>query len=99
VGDFPIVAEVRSRGLMVALDFADPERRSQPLDRKFVASLNTRALDKGYIAVAKDSVFRLAPPLCISAAEVDELAHLVGETVRDLQDEATRSARSRVATV
>ena len=98
VGDFSIVGEVRSRGLMVALDFVDPERRNQPLDRKLVASLNTRALDKGYIAVAKDSVFRLAPPLCISAAEVDELAHLVGETVRDLQDAATRSAPSQIAT-
>ena len=97
VGDFPIVGEVRSRGLMVALDFVDPARRSQPLDRKLVASLNTRALDKGYIAVAKDSVFRLAPPLCITAAEVDELAQLVGETVRDLQDEATRPARSQIA--
>jgi len=81
---------------MVALDFADPGRRDRPLDRNLVARLNTRALDKGYIAMAKDSVFRLAPPLCISAGEVDELAQLVGETVRDLQDEVTRSVRSRV---
>jgi hypothetical protein len=29
---------------------------------------------------------------------VDELANLVGETVRELQDEVTRSARSQVAT-
>jgi adenosylmethionine-8-amino-7-oxononanoate aminotransferase len=42
-------------------------------------------------------VFRLAPPLCISATEVDELAHLVAETVRDLQDAATRSARKQTA--
>jgi len=98
VRDCAIVGEVRSRGLMLALDFADPDHRAQRLDAKLVASLNTRALDKGYIAVAKDSVFRLAPPLCISAAEVDELAQLVGETVRELQDEVTRSSRSQVAT-
>jgi adenosylmethionine-8-amino-7-oxononanoate aminotransferase len=98
VSDCAIVGEVRSRGLMVALDFCDPERRDRPLARERVASLNTRALDKGYIAMAKDSVLRLAPPLSISAGEVDELAQLVGETVRDLQDEVTRSTRSRVAT-
>ena len=98
VRDCAIVGEVRSRGLMLALDFADPDHRGQRLDAKLVASLNTRALDKGYIAVAKDSVFRLAPPLCISAAEVDELANLVGETVRELQNEVTRAARSKVAT-
>ena len=97
VGDLPIVGEVRSRGLMVAIDFTDPGRRDRPLDRERVASLNTRALDKGYIAMAKDSVLRLAPPLCISAGEVDELAQLVGETVRELQDEVTRSARGKVA--
>jgi putrescine aminotransferase len=98
VRGFGIVGEVRSRGLMVAIDFAEPDHRGKPLESKLVASLNTRALNKGYIAVAKDSVFRLAPPLCISAAEVDELAQLVGETVRELQDEVTRSARSQVAT-
>ena len=95
---YDIVGEVRSRGLMLALDFADPKRRSQRLDGKLVASLNTRALNNGFIAMAKDSVFRLAPPLCISASEVDELAHLVGETVRELQDEVTRSARNQTAT-
>lgn len=97
VGGYPIVGEVRSRGLMVAIDFADPERRDQPLDAKLVTSLNTKALDRGYIVVAKDSVLRLAPPLCISAAEVDELSQLVGETVGDLQDEVTRSAHNRAA--
>ncbi len=97
VRDYPIVGEVRSRGLMLALDFADPDQRGQPLDNKLVASLNTRALNRGYVAAAKDSVFRLAPPLCITASEVDELAHLVGETVHELQDEVTRSGRSRAA--
>lgn len=97
VRDCAIVGEVRSRGLMVAVDFADPEHRERPLDARRVASLNTRALDRGFIAMAKDSVLRLAPPLCISAAEVDELAHLVSETVRELQDEVTRSASSAIA--
>ena len=45
--------------------------------------------------MAKDSVLRLAPPLCISAGEVDELAELVAETPSELQDEVARSARGR----
>jgi len=96
VGGLPVVGEVRSRGLMVAVDFADPQRRDRPLARERVARLNTRMLDSGYIAMAKDSVLRLAPPLSISAAETDELARMVGDTVRELQDEVTRASRDRV---
>jgi 4-aminobutyrate aminotransferase-like enzyme len=67
VGDLPIVGEVRSRGLMVAVELVDPQRRDQPLDSKLVASLNLRAWKKGAVAPARGSVFRVAPPLCITA--------------------------------
>src|SRR6185436_18457831 len=72
VGDLPIVGEVRSRGLMVAVELVDPQRRDQPLDKKLVASLGVRAFKRGAIAVAVGSVLRVAPPLSINAAEVDE---------------------------
>jgi len=94
VGDLPIVGEVRSRGLLVAVEVVDPQRRDRPLDKKLVASLSTRAWERGAVAPAAGSTFRVAPPLSINAAEVDELAAILAGAIRDVQDELSRSPRT-----
>jgi 4-aminobutyrate aminotransferase-like enzyme len=50
------------------------------------------------VAVAAGGVMRIAPPLCINAGEVDELAQILGDALHDVQDEVSRSAK-RAATV
>jgi putrescine---pyruvate transaminase len=90
-GDLPIVGEVRSRGLMLAVELVDPHRRGEPLDKKLVNSLNVRAWHRGAVVAAGGSVVRAAPPLSITAAEVDELAAILGASLRELQDELSRS--------
>lgn len=97
VSDLPIVGEVRSRGLMLAVELVDPEEPSRPLDRKLVTSLNVRAWRRGAVVAAGGSVLRAAPPLSIAPAEVDALAHILGESLRDLQDELTRNPRTVAA--
>jgi putrescine aminotransferase len=97
VGDLPIVGEVRSRGLMVAVELVDPRRRDQPLEKKLVSSLNVRAWKRGAVVAAGGSVLRLAPPLSIDSAEVDELAQILGDSVHELQDELSRSAKTLAA--
>ena len=97
LGALPIVGEVRSRGLLLAIDLVDPQRKEQPLDKALVASLNMLAWKRGVIPFARGSVLRLAPPLCIDAAQVDELASLVCETVEELQDSLSAARRDRVA--
>jgi putrescine aminotransferase len=97
VCDLPIVGEVRSRGLMIAVELVEPERRREPLDGKLVSSLNQRAWDRGAVAVAAGGVMRIAPPLCINAAEVDELAQILGDALHDVQDELSRSTTKRAA--
>jgi 4-aminobutyrate aminotransferase-like enzyme len=62
-----------------------------------VSSLNLRAWTRGAIAVAGGSVLRIAPPLCIEAAEVDELARILGDSIGELQDELSRSPRTLAA--
>src|SRR5690606_11139599 len=86
VGALPIVGEVRARGLLLAVDLVDPQQRDRPLAKDLVASLNMRAWKRGFIPYARGSVLRLAPPLCIDAAQVDELAALTCECVQELQD-------------
>ncbi|HYC48199.1 MAG TPA: aminotransferase class III-fold pyridoxal phosphate-dependent enzyme [Burkholderiales bacterium] len=97
VGDLPIVGEVRSRGLMLGVELVDPRRRDQPLDKKHVASLNVRAWKRGAVIAAAGSVMRAAPPLSINAAEIDELAQILGDSLRELQDELSRSVTPTAA--
>ncbi|MCI3953546.1 MAG: aminotransferase class-III, partial [Burkholderiales bacterium] len=96
-GDLPIVGEVRSRGLLLAVEVVDPQRRDQPLDGRLTASLSVRAWKRGAVAPAHGSVMRVAPPLSISAPEVDELAHILADSIRELQDELSRSPRTAQA--
>jgi adenosylmethionine-8-amino-7-oxononanoate aminotransferase len=50
-----------------------------------VAELDRKAWDRGAIVYARGSVLRLAPPLCINGAEVDELAGVVADSVESLE--------------
>ena len=97
IGGLPIVGEVRSRGLLLAVDFVDPHRAGQSLAGNLVGSLNMKGWQRGVIPFARGSVLRLAQPLCIDAAQVDELADLMCGIVEELQDEVTRAAKDRVA--
>ncbi len=97
VGGLPIVGEVRGRGLLMAVDFVDPQNKDQPLARDLVGSLNMRGWKRGVIPFARGSVLRLAPPLCIDSAQVDELASVICETIEELQDEVSRTRKDRVA--
>ena len=80
----PIVGEVRGRGLMVCVDLVEPDGSGRVLDPKRVAELDRKAWDRGAIVYARGSVLRLAPPLCITAQEVDTLVGIVAESVQSL---------------
>ena len=90
VSGCPIVGEVRGRGLMACVDLVEPDGSRRPLDDKRVASLDRLAWDRGAIVYARGSVVRLAPPLCITAAEVDQLVAVVAECVHALARDIAR---------
>jgi adenosylmethionine-8-amino-7-oxononanoate aminotransferase len=89
VGKLPIVGEVRGRGLMACVDFVEPGGSGKPLDQALVAGLDRAAWERGAIVYARGNVLRLAPPLCITRAEVDTLVDMVAGAVRHL-DAAVR---------
>lgn len=89
VGDHPIVGEVRGRGLMVCVDLVEPDGSRRALDAKRVAQLDRKAWDRGVVVYARGSVLRLAPPLCITREEVDQLVGAVAESVEELQRDIT----------
>jgi putrescine---pyruvate transaminase len=89
VGARPIVGEVRGRGLMVCVDFVAPDGSGKALDGDHVAELDRLAWDRGAIVYARGTVLRLAPPLCITAAEVDQLVAVVADSIDDLERKIT----------
>ena len=84
LGGSPIVGEVRGRGLLVCVDLVEPDGSGKSLDPKTVAELDRKAWDRGAIVYARGNVLRLAPPLCITGAEVDELVGMVTDSVNEL---------------
>jgi adenosylmethionine-8-amino-7-oxononanoate aminotransferase len=55
-----------------------------------VAELDRKAWDRGAIIYARGTVLRLAPPLCITPAEVDELVAIVADCVDSLQRDVAK---------
>jgi len=55
-----------------------------------VAELDRKAWDRGAIIYARGTVLRLAPPLCITPGEVDELVSMVADSVDSLQRDLAR---------
>jgi adenosylmethionine-8-amino-7-oxononanoate aminotransferase len=89
VGKSPIVGEVRGRGLLVCVDFVEPDGSGRALDAAHVAELDRLAWERGAIVYARGTVLRLAPPLCMTAAEVDQLVAVVADSVADLEKKLT----------
>jgi len=87
VGKKRIVGEVRGRGLMVCAELVAPDGSGRPLDKELVARLDRKAWDRGAIVYARRQVVRLAPPLCITAAEVDQLVNIVAASIEELEGE------------
>jgi putrescine aminotransferase len=87
VGTRKIVGEVRGRGLLVCAEFVEPNGSGSPLAQAEVAKLDRKAWDRGAIVYARGHVIRLAPPLCITREEVDQLVDIVAASVAELERE------------
>jgi adenosylmethionine-8-amino-7-oxononanoate aminotransferase len=89
IGKRRIVGEVRGRGLLVCAELVEPNGSGRPLPQPEVARLDQKAWDRGAIVYARGNVLRLAPPLCITPAEVDQLVGIVAESIRELERDLT----------
>jgi putrescine aminotransferase len=83
----PLVGEVRGRGLMVCAELVTPDGSGRPLDKDQVATLDRKAWERGAIVYARGQVVRLAPPLCITPAEIDQLIAIVAASIAELEAE------------
>ena len=78
--DHPLITGVRGRGLLRAVILAEP----------IAAAVVDAALAAGFVINApRPEVLRLAPPLIISAAEIDSFISLLPSLLDKAAEEAT----------
>ena len=74
---YPCIGEVRGRGLMIGMEMIDPKADRAPAIALVDAILN-HAYHNGLLLLSCGvSTVRFMPPLCVSAAEVDEAMGLL----------------------
>jgi L-2,4-diaminobutyrate transaminase len=87
--DHPLVAEVRGRDMIAAVEFAKTDATPTPFDpaMKVGARVAAACMDRGLLtrALPAADTISFAPPLVISTTEIDELV----ERVRDAVDEVS----------
>jgi 4-aminobutyrate aminotransferase len=85
----PHVAEVRGRGLMVGIEFADPETLSPRPD--LAKATMTDALVRRLLLLSCGTwgqVVRVIPPLVTTDAEIDQAVEIIGSAIRTATDTA-----------
>jgi adenosylmethionine-8-amino-7-oxononanoate aminotransferase len=84
------VGEVRGRGLLACVELVEPDGSGKPLDAAKAGRLDRLAWERGAIVYARNNGVRLAPPLCITPAEVDELVSVTAESIDALGRDLAR---------
>ncbi len=87
--DFPMIGDVRGRGLMIGLEIVDsdgqPDSLGRPPGAPATASLiQYECLRRGLILETggrRGAVLRLLPPLIVTEQEVDKIARLLREAI------------------
>ena len=82
--DQTILGDVRGLGLMLSLDFVADRQTRVPFPKAFRFSdrLNEQLKQRGLLARSHaDHLLNLSPPLCITRAEVDEVADLLRDAI------------------
>jgi adenosylmethionine-8-amino-7-oxononanoate aminotransferase len=92
--DFPLVGDVRGKGLLVGVEFVADRESKEPLarDRRFAESFAATAFEKGLIVWPnvghvdgnRGDIIVLAPPFTVTADEIDEIGRRCRRTVEEL---------------
>jgi diaminobutyrate-2-oxoglutarate transaminase len=91
---FPIIGEVRGRGLMIGMEIVDPtgepdQLGSYPAAPQLCSLIRQEAFNKGLIVESGgryNSVLRLLPPLVITRAELDQVVDILAHCFEKIGD-------------
>jgi adenosylmethionine-8-amino-7-oxononanoate aminotransferase len=82
----PKVAEIRGIGMLASIECTEPGSKDPVGGRSmaYPAAVSSRCFERGLIARALWECVALAPPLCTSAEEADQIADIVIESLREI---------------
>lgn len=85
---YPIVGDIRGRGLLYCVDFVDPATDG-PLgaDQPVGSAVQRAARSRGLLVRASPHNATLAPPLVVTAADVTEIADLLEASVAEVNEQ------------
>lgn len=79
---FPIIGDVRGRGLCLAMEFVRDRRTKEPV-RGFSARVSEACYFKGVSLSGSDHILSLRPPLVITLEQAERAANVIEETIRE----------------
>ena len=80
VDEFPHIDNARGVGLMAGIDVVASKDGREP-DTEMAAKISDAALELGLRARPLGAAIAFAPPLCITAEEVDIVINTMGEAI------------------
>ena len=92
------IGDVRGRGLMVGVEIVQPEGDKDPLGHppqcsELATAVQAACLRRGLILEVGGrhaSTLRFLPPLIITATEIDTVAEIVGDAIREVAASSER---------
>jgi adenosylmethionine-8-amino-7-oxononanoate aminotransferase len=78
----PTVGDIRGLGLLAAVELVKDQQSKEKfaMDGAEVKTLNTLLVDRGLLTRATHIIF-VAPPLCITRAEVDRIVDIIDSSL------------------
>jgi 4-aminobutyrate aminotransferase / (S)-3-amino-2-methylpropionate transaminase / 5-aminovalerate transaminase len=78
---WPIIGDVRGRGLMIGVELVKDKRSKEPLSGALCGEIFEEALGRGLLTMAYTPSLRINPPLCITEAEALRGADILEESI------------------
>jgi adenosylmethionine-8-amino-7-oxononanoate aminotransferase len=84
LGAHPHVGEIRGKGLMCAIELVEDRatKAAFPPDRKVALRVHQEARSRGLFSRFTRDVYLLAPPIVVTAEQLDRVVEIVNESVR-----------------
>src|SRR5690606_27075251 len=85
--EFDVVGDARGLGLMAAIEFVSDRTTKQPAN--LGAKIQAACVERGlYTRLIGTDILAFAPPLIISAEEIDLILRIVAESIAAVQESA-----------
>jgi adenosylmethionine-8-amino-7-oxononanoate aminotransferase len=88
LADLPVVADVRGIGLWAAVEFTGDAQTRAPFAPKTLRAIVLRARSLGVLVSQNGTAIEIAPPLTITAAELQDGLSRFDQAVREIYHEA-----------